>query len=99
MTEQRPSIGRIVHYRLSDQDVSDAFVAHGQTHSQSLRAGDVLPAIVVGVFAEYKSIDAPLVLDMTVFLPGGHTLWVEAVRELREGQADQHGFWCWPPRV
>lgn len=91
MTEQQPSIGRIVHYRLSEQDVNESFIRHGST--QALSAGDVLPAIVVGV-RRGRAVDAPPALDMQVFLPGGYPLWVSSITE-----GAGHSEWFWPPRV
>jgi hypothetical protein len=88
VTGQAPSVGRIVHYRLTEKDVNDIFVAHGTTNRQSVRAGDTFPAMVVAIFAAYKSVNAPAVLDLSVFVPGGHLL---AVEEIAEGT--EQGQW------
>jgi hypothetical protein len=65
VTDQLPSVGRIVHYRLSDDERGNA-----------VRAGDVLPLIVAAVYAEYKSVEAPHVVNGQVVLDLIYTLWV-----------------------
>lgn len=58
------------------------------------REGDALPAVVVGVYAEYKSVEAPPVVDAQVFLNGPDMLWVTSRK-----QGDENGQWSWPPRA
>jgi hypothetical protein len=94
MTAQQPSIGRIVHYRLSEQDINDVFVKHGQIRGSQPKVGDVCAAVVTGVFAAYRSVDAPPALDLRVFVNGPGDLWVT---EKLEGT--EPAQWCWPPRV
>lgn len=101
MTKQLPSVGRIVHYRLTEQDVNDAFIQYGRS-VQAAVEGDVLPAIVVACYAEYRSIDAPTVLDLSVFVPGGGILYVQGVAQRDEALPDDeisNGCWSWPPRM
>lgn len=85
-----PTIGRIVHYRLTEQDAAEA----------GARAGDVLPAIIVGVFAAWRSVDAPLVCDLQVFLNSSAPVMLhrQGVSELPPNE-DGTGQWFWPPRV
>lgn len=94
MTEQRPSIGRIVHYRLSDEDVSDIFIAHG-TSTGSFSAGDVLPALVLraDLFDERHRVDLSVQL-------GSATLLRRGVYEILSPVGDgTRSGWFWPPKV
>jgi hypothetical protein len=92
MTEQQPSIGRIVHYRLSEQDVADIFVAHGAS-TGSFDVGDVLPAIVLRV-------NDPTVwgVDLSVQL-GSATMLRRAEAGPDGATGSLNGRWFWPPRV
>ena len=90
-----PTIGRIVHYRLTEQDARDASALDA---SPEMRAGDVLPAIIVGVFAAYRSVDAPPVCDLQVFLNGPGQMWRQGISELPASE-DGTGQWFWPPRI
>ena len=104
---QAPSIGRIVHYTLSETDAaqinkrrSDARNLNGagvtlasqelgpQIHiGNPVESGQVLPAIIVGVWAVGS-------VQLQVFLDGNDTFWAASVSE-GEGQRN----WSWPPRI
>lgn len=95
-----PTIGRIVHYTLSDQDAvlinkrrDDSFVAE-TAHSigNMARGGDVYPAMVVRVFE--GGTEANGVCNLQVFLDGNDTFWATS---RTEGEGELH--WFWPPRV
>jgi hypothetical protein len=102
-----PSIGRIVHYTLSEQDADAinrrrADAIRGRTadehsgvilHSgNTTNAGDVYPAIVVRVFP--GGTEANGVCNLQVLLDGNDTYWATS---RAEGDGQLH--WCWPPRV
>ena len=104
MTEhQKPSIGRIVHYRLSEQDADH--INRRRTHAaeqaqlgghnypvhtgNSARAGDVYPATVVRVFDPSVS-----TANLQVHLDGTDAHWATSRTE-----GDTDGQWFWPPRV
>ena len=97
-----PTIGRIVHYRLSLADTeavnrrrNDAALSKAgekytgfQVHVGNLASlGDVLPMIIV----RWCSGDE---VQGQVFLDGNDTLWVKTV-----GRGDEPGQWDWPKRA
>lgn len=92
MSGQAPSVGRIVHYRLSEGDAS--VIAHqrltvGSPQSNAAQAGDVYPAIVVRVFDPSVT-----TANLQVFLDGTDSYWATSRQE-----GDDPGTWFWPPRV
>lgn len=89
VTDQLPSVGWIVHYRLTEQDVADAFVQHGRGGINQPKVGDVLPMVIVGV------VDESLAVSGNVHLPGGYLLGVDN----RGYSVSTNGCWFWPPRV
>jgi hypothetical protein len=93
MTTQQPSIGRIVHYQLSDTDVAmidrQLHEAAAGVHRNSVHAGDVYPAMVVRVFDLSVSTS-----NLQVFLDGDCSYWATSRVE-----GDQPGTWTWPARV
>ena len=95
MTEQKPSIGRIVHYKLNEGDVANIdrlmpLVVDGQCQERNpVTAGDVYPAMVVRVFDP-----SPTTANLRVFLDGADSYWATSRTE-----ADEPGHWTWPPRV
>lgn len=104
--EQKPSAGRIVHYRLSESDAEAVMrrrVARpegagwppgAQAHvGNHVAAGDVVPLVVVRVWPDEYGPGIPGV-NGQVLLDGTDSLWVTSVREGAES-----GQWSWPPRV
>jgi hypothetical protein len=95
MTEQRPSIGRIVHYTLNEGDVEaidrlTPIVVDGQRQERNpVAAGHVYPAMVVRVFDPTVT-----TANLQVFLDGALTYWTTSRTE-----GDGAGHWTWPPRV
>ncbi|MFI8459049.1 hypothetical protein [Kitasatospora sp. NPDC085464] len=85
-----PSTGRVVHYRLSVEDLhrhraqEPAHRPLPETASHSI--GDVLPAIVVR--AEGNTV------NLQVFLDGPGTLWLP-----NREHGHEPGHWHWPPIV
>ncbi len=95
----KPSIGRIVHYTLTEADAEainrrrpngpmgrngDGAVVHAGNHAAE---GQVYAAMVVRIF------DAPYA-NLQVFLDGNDHYWATSRTE-----GEGPGFWCWPPRV
>lgn len=91
MTEQKPSIGRIVHYRLTRADASKASLPRdgGNPHE----AGQVLPLVVCRIFEDEYGPGVPGV-NGQVLVDGRGSLWVTSIQE-GEGE----GQWSWPPRT
>ncbi|MFJ8349000.1 hypothetical protein ACIQ9J_22090 [Streptomyces sp. NPDC094153] len=104
MTQQRPSVGRIVHYRLSEQD-ADAInrrrvdfqqsgVAHQRTGvvghvGNHAEAGETFPAVIVRVWEE-----PTVTVNLRVLLDGNDTLWATS-----RAEGSEPGAWAWPPRA
>lgn len=104
----KPSIGRIVHYSLSDQDADEinrrrvakphepGWPAGAQAHSGSYAIGGQLaPLIVTAVWTD-------VCINGQVMLDGNDSLWVAS--RLASGveggpAAPSPGFWHWPERV
>lgn len=101
----KPSIGRIVHYTLTETDAEqinrrrsdankpgDKFVLPGAViHSgNQASAGDVYPLMITRVWPGQEN----GLINGQVFLDGNDTLWATSVHE-GEGQRT----WHWPPRV
>lgn len=91
----QPTIGRIVHYTLSDRDVElidqrypMADASGSRAPRNAVRVGQQLPAMVVAVW------DGPEMVNLQVFLDGIGTHWACSVKE-GEGPCT----WAWPPRV
>ncbi|WKU03743.1 hypothetical protein [Micromonospora sp. HUAS LYJ1] len=101
----KPTIGRIVHYRLSDADVAAINAGRDtiavQKHRNPVSAGQVYPATITAVFDEASG-----TANLVVQLDGTQQHWVTSRK--RGEPADGHepsggtippGTWCWPPRV
>ncbi|MDX3555175.1 hypothetical protein [Streptomyces europaeiscabiei] len=101
---QRPSIGRIVHYTLSEWDAGQInrrrkdFHENGRAQAGSgfvghignwAAEGDVFPAVVVKVFNE-----STVTANLQVLLDGNDTYWATSAAE-----GDRPGTWAWPGRV
>lgn len=101
MTEPVPSIGRIVHYRLSEEDAhkinrrrNDATeAAHMMIHTGFLRhvgssayGGQIVSMIITLVLP--ASINGQAVLD------GNDSFWLQSVQ-----RGDEPGTWDWPPQI
>lgn len=91
-----PSVGRIVHYILSEADVGrvkNSRLVHGPDRSGNYVAeGQIYPALIVRVWAEQPTEDTQV--NLQVFLDGNDTLWVTSA-----GQGNDPRQWCEPPRV
>lgn len=85
----KPTIGRIVHYRLSAGDVQSINIQHPPRDRNAVREGQVLPATVTAVFGEASGS-----ANLAVQLDGVGTYWATSRPE-----GDGPGQWSWPPRV
>jgi len=100
-----PTIGRIVHYRLTGSDAEqvnrrrvvgassrEGWPAGAQQHVGNVAmAGDYAPMLIIKVWPNEFG-DAPGV-NGQVFLDGNDSLWVTSAKE-----GTLPGQWCWPPR-
>jgi hypothetical protein len=90
MPEQTPTIGRIVHYTLTEADASviNKRRADSDDHmGNHASAGDTYPAVVVRTFGGPAA-------NLKVLLDGTDTHWATSRCE-----GEGAGFWAWPPRV
>lgn len=88
-----PTVGRIVHYTLSAQDVQR--ISPRRTSSNAVhignepREGDVVPMMIVRVWqSDQHSVNGQ------AFLDGTDVLWVTSAIE-----GSVPGTWAWPPRT
>lgn len=91
---QQVSIGRIVHYRLTEQDAAELEQQRTdkRIRANSHRAGDVVPMLVVRVWPDETR--AAGLINGQAFIDGAGSLWVTSVRD-----GTEPGTWSWPPRV
>lgn len=92
MTDQAPTIGRVVLYTLTEDDATRARVRTltGQEQNDP-RPGEEYPATIVRVFGAQPGSAA----NLRVQLDGnGPELWATSRIE-----GDGPGHWRWPPRV
>lgn len=89
---QTPTIGRLVHYKLSDVDALaiNNKRLKDQTPGNLAWKGDVYPAIIVRTWGEHAGVS----VQLQVFPDGPDTYWATS---RVEGQAE--GQWQWPQRV
>lgn len=97
----QPSIGRIVHYKLTAADaeavmrrregfVQEGWPATAQRHvGNPVSEGTIVPAIVVSQLT-----GDPSVVNAQALLDGNDSLWITSVHE-----GTEPGTWSWPPRV
>lgn len=110
---QKPSIGRIVHYRLTEQDAEaitrrSDFAANppGNTGFQAhvgnpVNAGETYPAMIVRTFEGYDNV------NLQVFLDGNDSYWATSRPEGKPSDEGDEpnggnippGSWCWPPHI
>ena len=85
-----PTIGRIVHYTLSETDVAAIDAKRGQhpfAAGNRVEAHQVYPAMIVRTWD-----DAPdAYANLQVFLDGNHAYWATS-RKVGVGA----GTWAWP---
>lgn len=88
---QKPTIGRIVHYTLSEGDVEVINLRVPQHQGLMVRntvaAGQTYPAMIVATFDGEHA-------NLKVFLDGQGDYWATS-----RGPGDEPGTWAWPPRA
>lgn len=107
---QTPSIGRIVHYTLSEQDAAQ--INKRRADAKNLNGAGVTlasqglgPQIHIGnevhpgevfpaILVRSWAATAYASQNLQVFLDGNDTFWATSVTE---GDGERH--WAWPPRV
>lgn len=85
-----PTIGRIVHYTLSESDanaIRSARIGLTSGTYNNVAAGQVYPAIVVRTFGGSAA-------NLKVLLDGPDTFWATS-----RSEGDGECRWAWPPRV
>lgn len=90
-----PSIGRVVHYKLSESDADEIYkrrVAKG-FQGNSVKHGDVFPAMVVVTWGT----NPDSAVNLQVFLDGDDSFWATS-RKVARGQDDE-GCFTWPVRA
>jgi len=87
----QPTIGRIVHYTLGDQDARWIEENVPAFQRNAARAGQTYPAVVVAVFHPSTT-----TANLKVLLDGGAgaEYWATSRTE-----GDEPGQWSWPLRV
>ena len=96
-----PSIGRIVHYRLSIDDARNIEINRTLTDIDGrsiftgtpVTAGEVVPLIIVRVELDDLG-EGKHAVSGQAFLNGDDTFWV-----CRAAEGTGPGRWQWPPRV
>lgn len=83
-----PSIGRIVHYTLSERDADNIMAARreGQIHGNPVAEGRTYPMVVVCVHGRY--------VNGKVLLDGDDTYWATSVEA-----GTEPGTFAWPSRI
>jgi len=90
MTEQAPSVGRIVHYTVGDGEVR----AINELRGNTVQAGDVLAAVIVRVWSVENGC-----ANLRVLLDGPDVYWATSRVRDPGGATYQGGTWHWPERV
>ena len=84
-----PTLGRIVLYKLSEDDARHIQQqrSHNGTMANMAGVGHKYPAVVVSTFGGEA-------VNLQVLLDGPDSFWATSRHE-----GDQPGTWAWPPRV
>ena len=90
-----PTIGRIVHYKVSENDVQHYTFRPMDHPSFNLPyPGDVFPMVITNVNPDSDGVVRTL--SGNVIVNNGTMFWTGSVTE---GLGDVPGQWFWPPRV
>ncbi|MCX4993862.1 hypothetical protein [Streptomyces longwoodensis] len=104
MPQPQPSIGRIVHYKVTAQDAEQINRCRKDFHESRsadqrtgfaghvgnrVEEGDVFPAMIVRVWHE-----STVTVNAQVFLDGTDVLWATS-----RAEGTEPGTWAWPERV
>lgn len=84
-----PTLGRIVHYTLNDDDAAKINQRRDDDPNSGNRveAGQDCAAVVVAAWGNSSC-------NLTLLLDGKDTYWA-----LSKSEGDERGHWHWPPRV
>ncbi|MEU6340287.1 hypothetical protein ABZ883_04960 [Streptomyces sp. NPDC046977] len=87
-----PTIGRVVRYRLSADDVRAIARQWDETGARGnpVKAGEQYPAVIVRVWGD----TAQAACSLHVHLDGPDLYWATS-----RHVGDQNGNWSWPPRA
>ncbi|MEU7891678.1 hypothetical protein AB0B45_02310 [Nonomuraea sp. NPDC049152] len=94
-TTPKPTIGRVVLYKLSGHDVSMIDLHNMQSYGgqgvvrSPVKLGEVYPAVVVRTFE-----GAEKTVNLQVLLDGNTSYWAAS-----RSEGPDHGQWSWPPRA
>lgn len=88
-----PTIGRIVHYTLSEYDAEQIErqrpqVVDGRQVRNSAQPGDVFPALIVRAWPQ------SICVNLKIFFDGEGEYWATSRNE-----GDGPGQWAWPRRT
>lgn len=88
--DQTPTIGRVVHYTLTDYDVTYLQALNSDESLGNTRVGQVVPAVIVAVWS-------PTLVNLHVLLDAPLAYWATS-RALAD---EEHtaGRWRWPERT
>lgn len=104
-----PTVGRIVHYTLTEGDVKEIERRRADARGSAISAdhtgaqvhvgnptspGDVFPMLITRVWASPEQVTENTAIQGQVFLDGNDVLWVTSVQ-----QGDGERQWHEPPRV
>lgn len=87
----KPTIGRIVHYRLTENDIEKSKFGYDNCNPHSV--GQIVPLLIVVVWEHEFGQNKPGV-NGQAFLDGAHSLWITSA-----GEGDTPGTWHWPEKV
>ena len=106
MSEQKPSIGRIVHYKLTAEDAAQVNRrrTNGKSIGERIASGKWPEGAQAHIGNGASENDTrPMVITQVwpdgkvngqVLLDGNDALWVTSITE-----GDKPGAWAWPPRA
>ncbi len=89
-------IGRIVHYRLSEQDadrINEVREAPNENANHA-EAGQVYPAMIVRLWGEPEN--PQTAVNLQVFIDGDFTYWATSRCQDASEDGAQPGCWVWP---
>jgi len=91
----KPTVGRIVHYKLSEADISEINRRRAlyEFKGNPVSAGEVVPVIVAIVWPDEFGAGIPGINGQAL-LDGEDSLWICSRRE-----GPNSGEWMWPERV
>lgn len=95
-----PTIGRIVHVRLSKDCAARARKQREDCeclHGNSIREGDEYPMLIVKVWPDTPGHEKSV--NGQIFLDGNDTLWATSVCEDDSPEGMTPGTWHWPERT